>query len=124
YGIAVDSLGDAYVAGQAGSGNFPQKNAFQPRLGGAADAFVTKLNSAGNALVYSTYVGGAGADRAYAIAVDSSGSAYLAGSTNSTNFPTKNPFQAALAGYSDVFVTKLSTTGKALVYSTYLGGSS
>ncbi len=124
YGIAVDSLGDVYVAGQAGSGNFPKKNAFQARLGGSTDAFVTKFNSAGNALVYSTYVGGAGADRAYAIAVDSSGSAYLAGSTNSTNFPTKNPLQAALAGYSDVFVTKLNPTGNALVYSTYLGGSS
>ena len=124
YGIAVDSLGHAYVAGQAGSGNFPKKNAFQSRLGGATDAFVTKFNSAGNALMYSTYVGGVGADRAYAIAVDSSGSAYLAGSTNSTNFPTKNPLQAALAGYSDVFVTKLNATGNALAYSTYLGGSS
>jgi hypothetical protein len=123
YGIAVDSLGHAYVAGQAGSGNFPKKNAFQARLSGSTDAFVTEFNSAGNALVYSTYVGGAGADRAYAIAVDSSGSAYLAGSTNSTNFPTKNPLQAALAGHSDVFVTKLNATGNALVYSTYLGGS-
>ena len=88
------------------------------------DAFVTKLNAAGSALVYSTYLGGSGDDDGNGIAVDSSGNAYVTGYTDSTNFPTANAFQAAFGGGSgDAFVTKLNAAGSALVYSTYLGGS-
>jgi uncharacterized repeat protein (TIGR01451 family) len=126
-GIALDSARNAYVTGYTGSTDFPTKNPFQGAYGGGFyDAFVTKLSPTGSALVYSTYLGGSGNDPAYGIAVDSARNAYVTGYTSSTNFPTKNPFQAANAGgffNYDAFVTKLSPTGSALVYSTYLGGS-
>ena len=97
------------------------------------DAFVTKLDAAGSALVYSTYLGGSGNDYGSGIAVDAAGSAYVSGSTGSTDFPTANPSQAAYGGGvregggndgADAFVSKLDATGSALLYSTYLGGSS
>ncbi len=130
-GIAVDAQGSAYITGDTVSPNFPTKNPFQPTFGGGgsewgpeADAFVTKLNAAGDGLVYSTYLGGSGDDLGYGIAVDAQGSAYITGSTTSTNFPTKNPLQGTLGGgFEDAFVTKLNAAGDALVYSTYLGGS-
>ena len=122
-GIAIDSAGNAYVTGWTFSTNFPTANVFQSARSAAADAFVTKLNAAGSALVYSTYLGGNGDDRAYAIAVDSSNNAYVTGQAFSSNFPTANAFQAARNGTGDVFVTKFNPAGSALVYSTYLGGS-
>ncbi|MET0648839.1 MAG: SBBP repeat-containing protein [Pyrinomonadaceae bacterium] len=124
WGVAVDSAGNAYLAGFTTSTNFPTANALQAANGGFQDAFVTKLNAAGTALVYSTYLGGSGGDQARGIAIDSSGNAYVTGFTGSTNFPTANPFQAAQgAGNSqDAFVTKLNAAGTALVYSSYLGG--
>ena len=122
-GIAVDSAGNAYVAGHTRSTNFPTANALQATFGGASDAFVTKLNAAGSALVYSTYLGGSSDDEALAIAVDSAGNAYVAGTTFGTDFPTANAVQAASGGGPDAFVTKLNAAGSALVYSTYLGGS-
>ncbi len=127
--IAVDSSGNAYVTGSTTSTNFPTVNPFQATLSGSGfNAYVTKFNAAGNALVYSTYLGGTGGTGASAIAVDSSGNAYVTGFTDSTNFPTANPFQAAQAplncncARTDAFVTKLNAAGNALVYSTYLGG--
>lgn len=84
---------------------------------------MTKLNAAGTALVYSSYLGGSDSDQASGIAIDSFGNAYVVGTTRSTNFPTANAVQAAYAGQSDAFVTKLNAAGSALVYSTYLGGS-
>jgi hypothetical protein len=84
---------------------------------------VTKLNPSGSALVYSTYLGGSGGDSGVGIAVDSSGNAYVTGSTNSTDFPTMNPLQPTCGPYGDAFVTKINPSGSALVYSTYLGGS-
>jgi hypothetical protein len=122
-GIAVDSAGNAYVTGYTGSANFPTKNPFQGQRAGSYDAFVTKLSPTGSALVYSTYLGGNGPDYPNGIVVDSAGSAYVTGQTASTTFPTRNPFQGTNAGNNDAFVTKLSPTGSALVYSTYLGGS-
>jgi len=124
YGIAVDSSGNAYVTGYT-SGNFPTASPLQASHGGGgSDAFVAKLNAAGSALVYSTYLGGSGDDRGVGIAVDSSGNAYVTGSTTSTNFPTASPLQAANGGGTyDAFVAKLNAAGSALVYSTYLGGS-
>ena len=125
FGIAVDSSGNAYVTGKAGSPNFPTTpGAFQTTLGSASNAFVAKLNPTGSALVYSTFLGGSGGEYGFGITVDSSGNAYVTGSTSSTNFPTANPLQASLAGEQNAFVAKLNPTGSALVYSTYLGGSS
>jgi len=128
YGIAVDASGNAYVTGITGSYDFPTANPLQANLGGVWDAFVAKLNAAGSALVYSTYLGGSSYDAASAIAVDSSGNAYVAGLTQSSDFPTVNPIQATNnsgngGAYGTAFVAKLNAAGSALVYSTYLGGS-
>jgi len=129
-GIAIDSLGNAYVTGLTMSTDFPAASStsspFQSANAGGADAFVTKFNPAGSALVYSTYLGGSGDDHGSAIAVDQSGNAYVTGVTDSTNFPTASPttpFQSSNGGSNDAFVTKLNPAGSALVYSTYLGGS-
>ncbi len=120
-GIAVDSAGNAYVTGSTDSTNFPTSLALQFDQGGT-DAFVTKLSSNGSALLYSTYLGGSGNDVGSGIAVDSAGNAYVAGSTNSSDFPMLNGVQGPQGG-TDAFVTKLSSNGSALLYSTYLGGS-
>ncbi len=130
YGIAVDSLGNAYVTGptsSTGSKPFPTTSgAFQGALAGAVNAFIAKINASGNALVYSTYLGGGGTDNGAAIGVDISGNAYIVGTTSSTGskpFPTtSDAFQTSLAGTYDAFVTKISAPGNALLYSTYLGG--
>jgi hypothetical protein len=123
-GIAVDSAGNAYVTGVTNSSNFPTANAIQAAHAGGGDVFVTKFNAAGNALVYSTYLGGSDFEIAEHIAVDSSGGAYVTGDTRSTNYPTLSPIQAANAGgANDAFVSKVNAAGNALVYSTYLGGS-
>jgi hypothetical protein len=139
-GIAVDSQGDAYVTSATTSTNFPTTTgAFQVSSGltgksSPSDAFVTKLNATGTALVYSTYLGGG--KNTYsggaAIALDASDDAYVTGWTNSTVFPTKNPIQATNAGGTEViggipnydaFVTTLNPAGSALLFSTYLGGT-
>ncbi|HUJ43120.1 MAG TPA: SBBP repeat-containing protein [Opitutaceae bacterium] len=122
YGIAVDSSGAAYVAGRTLSADFPVIGAYQPTSHGNYDAFVTKLVPAGNALAYSTYLGGSASDAAWGIAIDGSGQAYVTGWTQSTDFPTLAPVQTDQAG-DDAFVAKLNLSGSALVYSTYLGGS-
>ncbi len=122
-GIAVDGSGNAYVTGITQSTNFPTANPLQATNGGGYDAFVTKINAAGSALVYSTYLGGSGTDNGFAIAVDVSGNAYVTGNTTSTNFPSTNPMQATIGGVQDAFVTKINAAGLAYVYSTYLGGS-
>jgi len=135
FGIAVDLAGNAYVTGQTASTNFPTMNPLQPTLSGSSDGFVTKLNPSGSALVYSTYLGGSGDDFGAAIAVDSAGDAYLAGTTDSTNFPTTPaawqtmPGARSSCGFPpntfpcrDAFVSKLNAGGSALLYSTYLGG--
>ena len=124
YGIAVDSAGNAYLTGYTYSADFPTPTgAFDTTFNGLDDAFVTKLNPAGSALVYSTYLGGGGYDQGYKLAVDSAGSAYVTGITGSTNFPTTvGAFDTTANGNYDAFVTKLNAFGSALVYSTYLGG--
>ena len=123
FSIAVDSSRNAYVTGETQSTNFPTKNPIQAAHAGGGDTFVTKINAAGNAHAYSTYLGGSSDDSGRGIAVDSSGNAYVTGPTGSTNFPTKNPIQAANAGSGDVYVTKINAAGNAHAYSTYLGGS-
>src|SRR5207247_1970406 len=128
FAIAVDTAGTAYVTGRTFSIDFPTtQGAFQTTLVGFHGVvFVTKLNPTGSGLVYSTYLGGAIADRAQAIAVDIAGNAYVTGLTFSKDFPTTpGAFQSTpipLAG-NNAFVTKLNPTGSALVYSTYLGGN-
>jgi hypothetical protein len=125
-GIAVDTAGNAYVTGWTTSTNFPTQNAYQTTKGGGANfynSFVTKLNSTGTALGYSTYLGGSNGDYGSGIAVDASGNAYVTGWTNSTNFPTQNAYQTTRNGSQNGFVTKLNSGGAALVYSSYLGGS-
>jgi hypothetical protein len=122
-GVAVDGAGSAYTTGDTWSNNFPLQNPFQGTPAGGRDTFVTKFSASGMALAYSTYLGGAGYDQGYCIAVDSAGNAYIAGVTDSTNFPLQNPFQGTNAGGTDAFVTKFSTSGTTLVYSTYLGGA-
>jgi beta-propeller repeat-containing protein/HYDIN/CFA65/VesB family protein len=131
--LALDSAGNAYVAGATDSFDFPTTaGAFQTACrscaNGLHDAFVTKLNAAGSALLYSTFLGGKGDDLAYAIAVDSAGNAYVAGRTLSSDFPTSSPFQSACGGgcsggLSDAFVTRINAAGSGLIYSTFLGGS-
>lgn len=122
YGIAVDSAGNAYVTGDTRSTDFPLANPVQPKLGGAADVFITKLSPDGARLLYSTYLGGSGGERGQGIAVDATGNAYVTGYTNSTDFPTLNALQPTFGGgNADAFVVKVNATGS-LVYSTYLGG--
>jgi hypothetical protein len=132
-GVQVDSAGHAFVAGWTSSTNFPTTaGAFQTSFGGEnaasgyfGDAFITKLDVAGNALVYSTYLGGNSEDQANALAIDSAGNAYLTGVTRSENFPNVNALWATsgFAPYGDVFVTKLNSLGNGLAYSTRLGGA-
>ena len=123
--IAIDNSGNAYVMGQTNSNDFPTTpSSFQPIFGGGSfDIFVTEINMTGSAKVYSSYLGGSSDDVGRGIAVDSNDNAYLTGQTNSNNFPTSNPIQAAFGGWTDAFVTKVSTNGSTLVYSSYLGGS-
>jgi hypothetical protein len=123
-GIAVDSSGDAHVTGYTFSTDLPTTNPFQTNKGWGYDAFVTKLSASGSALIYSTYLGGGSLDYGNKIAVDFPGNAYVTGYTYSTDFPTANPFQPANGGASDAFITKINASGSALIYSTYLGGSS
>jgi hypothetical protein len=123
YGLAVDGPGSAYVVGVTGSTNFPTQSAYDATLNGDYDLYVTKFSASGSALVYSTYLGGSGVDYVSGIAVDGSGSAYVTGSTNSADFPTQNAYDASLNGEYDLFLTKFSPGGNALVYSTYLGGT-
>lgn len=120
--IAVDTSGNVYITGSTSSTNFPTKNPIQSELSGSSAAFVTKLNADGVNLVYSTYLGGGYSDTGNAIAVDNTGNGYVTGTTDSTDFPTKDPIQADIGGDEDAFVTKISTNGE-LVYSTYLGGT-
>jgi hypothetical protein len=130
-GIAVDSLGNAYVTGNATSADFPTTaGAFQNFRPSGNSTFVTKVNATGSALVYSTYLGGSGCswlgDSASGIAVDSSGNAYVTGGAYSIDFPTTpGAFQASHGGpkgcYSSAYITKMNPGGSELVYSTYLG---
>ncbi|MEE8575292.1 MAG: SBBP repeat-containing protein, partial [Thermodesulfobacteriota bacterium] len=123
HSIALDSSRAAYVTGYTYSSNFPTASAIYSSYGGSGDAFVTKINAAGSALTYSTYLGGAATDEGNGIVVDSSNNAYVTGQTYSSDFPTASPIDIALSGSSDAFVTKINEAGSALTYSTYLGGS-
>jgi hypothetical protein len=124
--IAVDASGSAYIAGYTLSNDFPTVSAYDRSIGrsGDVDVFVSKLNAAGTALVWSTYIGMAGSvERAVGIAVDAAGSAYVTGQTATSTYPvTAGAWQKGSAAGGS-FVTKLSPQGNALVYSTYVAGA-
>ena len=130
-GLTLDGSGSVLVTGTTTSPNFPTTTgALQTAFGGGTcgselcpDAFVAKIKPDGSGLNYATYLGGTGADSAAGIALDSTGNAYITGTTNSTIFPTASPLQAALSGTSDAFLAKINPDGASLVYSTYLGGA-
>ncbi|MBZ5719924.1 MAG: SBBP repeat-containing protein [Acidobacteriia bacterium] len=137
--LVIDALGNSYITGGTSSTNFPTTpGAFRTTLTGGGDAYVAKLNPTGSALVYSTYVGGSLGDEGVNLALDSAGNAYVAGSTDSTDFPAtagalqtvyggnNNPINCNFSFFThcgDGFVAKVNTTGSALSYATYLGGN-
>ncbi|MFC1551921.1 SBBP repeat-containing protein [Candidatus Latescibacterota bacterium] len=122
YGIVVDDLGNAYITGCTNSIDFPETQGTYS--GGYGDVFVTKLNSSGTSLVYSTYIGGYRRDDGKDIAIDELGSVYITGWTRSPNFPTTDgAFDTHHNREQDVFVTKLNAEGT-LQYSTFLGSRS
>jgi len=120
-GIAVDSSGNSYIATYTDATNWPTVNPYQSNKAGTIDVVVSKLNPQGTGLIYSTYIGGKKSlSKSNAIAIDSSGNAYIVGNTNSNSFPTTaGVFSGPIAG-GGVFVTKLNPTGNGLVFSTYL----
>jgi hypothetical protein len=123
--IAVDVAGNAYVTGYTFSGTgFPTPGGYDTTYNGGADAFVAKVNAAGTALVYATYIGGSQSDYPEGIAVDVAGNAYVAGYTFSSNFPTTaGAYDPTHNGSTDAFVFKLSPAGNSLLYSSYIGGT-
>ena len=124
--LSPDGAGGVVVAGYTRSDDFPTtEGAYQRNFGGGdIDAFTTRLNGEGSALIYSTYLGGSDDDCAYALAPDGAGGVVVAGYTESNDFPTtEGVYQRNLGGYDDAFVTRLNADGSALIYSTYLGGS-
>src|SRR4029079_1325854 len=139
YGIAVDSAAAAYVAGYSTSANlangqrlensFPLSNAFQADFGGGSDdANLFKVAPAGNALTYSTWLGGSGSENATRVAVNNNGMACITGYTTTddsaalTPFPLVNPIQFVLGGGYEAFISCFASDGKSLVSSTYYGG--
>jgi hypothetical protein len=125
HGIALRA-DEAYVTGVSASGDFPTTAGASDTTfnGGIVDAFVARLDSTGSILLYSTYLGGSGADQGHGIAVDPVGNAYVTGVTSSSDFPTTaGAFDTTFNGSFDAFVTKLDAAGSMLVYATYLGGS-
>jgi hypothetical protein len=125
FGVAVDSAGEAFLAGFTTSTNFPTASPIQGAFAGGGpdglghDAFVTKLSPGGSSLVYSTYLGGSSDDAAAGIALDQAGDAYAVGYTQSTDFPTASPFQAAARGYADGFVSEIVTSVPAPALGSY-----
>jgi uncharacterized repeat protein (TIGR01451 family) len=126
YGIAADAAGNTFVTGNTSSANLPgaSGSAIQPARSGTSDAFLVKINAAGTARLYSTYLGGSSGESGRDVATDAAGAAYVVGNTGSTNFPvTGGAYQPAIGGSVDGFVTKVAADGSSLVYSTYVGGS-
>ncbi len=122
--LTTNAAGEAYITGYTASANYPTTaGAYDVSHNGGLDIFVTKLNSAGSALVFSTFVGGTADEEGTSIVLDGSGNVYVCGWTESTNFPTVNAYDNSHNGGKDAVVLKLNSTGTALSYSTYLGGS-
>lgn len=125
FGMTIDAPMNAYVTGRTSSVNFPTQVPMQASHGGGTtDAFAIKINPPGSAIVFSTFLGGLGDDVGYGVALDGLAQVFLTGSTTSANFPRLRAFQNSLGGATDAFVSKLGLSGSALIYSTYLGGTS
>jgi hypothetical protein len=129
HGIAVDGSGNVVVVGTTASTDFPLKNALQPNFGGSfvGDAFITKIDASGSNLIFSTYLGGSDAEMGEDIAIDKEGNIIVTGGTWSKDFPVVNAYQSTIGGGTfpqDAFITKLSPSGRQLIFSTYLGGQS
>jgi hypothetical protein len=122
-GIAIDSVGNVYVAGSTDSTDFPLATPGS-LSGGNPHVFIAKLDATGSNLIYADYLGGNGQDYGYALALDATNNVYVTGSTASSNFPTVNAFQGTYPGSSNAFLTKISADGSSLLYSTYFGGNS
>lgn len=121
-GVAVDAFGDAYVVGNAQSTGLATPGAYQVTFGGGQDAFVAKLNPSGSSLLYATYLGGAGVDYGYAIAIDGAGEACIVGQTASAGLATAGAYNTTYLGGPQVFVAKIDAAGSSLIYATYLNG--
>lgn len=122
--VAVDEDYYAYLTGETDSDDFPTENPYQSSRAGGYEVFVSKLDKGGDALIYSTYLGGAsGAEGGNAVCLDNSDSAYITGYTSSDDFPVYNAYQMTPGGEKDVFVAHFSSSGSNLYYSTYIGGS-
>jgi hypothetical protein len=124
--IAIGAAGEIILVGQTESSDFPTVDPIQGELNGPpyaySDAFITKLSADGSTILYSTYLGGSNDERWTRVALDGDGAIYIAGSTESNDFPTVAPMQSANAGQGDLFVARIAPDGSALDYSTYLGG--
>jgi hypothetical protein len=119
--IAVDGAGQAVVTGFTGSANFPTTASANPIFGGGYDGFVARLNAAGGAIDYSTYLGGGGIDSVFAVAANSGGGLFVMGVSDSTDFPTANPFQQTYGGgVADLFITSIKP-GPAITSATIKG---
>ena len=125
FALVLDNRNNAFLTGYTTCQDFPTTTgAYQTNFGGDTDAFVTKLNARGSALIYSTFLGGSDIESGDGIGIDVLGDAYVEGQTASTNFPTSpNAYQSTLRGINNAFVSKVSPTGSKLLYSTYFGGS-
>jgi hypothetical protein len=121
--MALGNSGGIYIGGFTYSPDFPTINPYQEHNAGSQDVFISAFNSDGSQLIYSTYLGGTADDHHGALALDSSGYIYVSGTTYSSNFPTKVPFQSVRRGTNDAFLSILSPGGTDLVYSTFFGGS-
>jgi hypothetical protein len=122
FGIDVNEIGNAFIVGYTSSTDFPVANPIQTDQFGV-DAFITKVNTAGNGILYSTYIGGTANDWAYDVAVADPGFAYVTGYTSASDFPSVNAYQPSSGGFVDAFLCKLNFDGTAFDFSTYLGGS-
>ncbi len=122
-GLALDTGGAIIVAGSSNSPDYPVKDGYDAALNGETDAVVTKLSAQGDAIVFSTYLGGSRNEFASDMAVDGKGDIYLAGCTKSPDFPVKAAYDPSFNGIWDAYVAKLAASGKSLVWSTFLGGT-
>ncbi|MHA2262572.1 MAG: DUF7948 domain-containing protein [Candidatus Thorarchaeota archaeon] len=121
--MKIDASGNWYLTGETDSPDFPYMSGFDSSLNGSKDSFVLKLDAEGANILYSTYVGGSGEDRARTIAIDTDGNAFIAGETDSTDFPLRNPVDSTFNGSRDGFIFKIDADGDEMLFSTYLGGS-
>ena len=127
YGVAVDASGSIYVTGETQSTTLPSLDPKQASLIGTSEVFISKFDSTGQNLLYTSYLGsqiGGGTNAGHAIAVDASGNAFVVGTTSATDYPvTQGAYQSSLRGASNAFVTELGAKGDSLVLSSYFGGS-